>query len=136
MNVEFTSHINDGLIAEVVAMDHAAYRPDDQITWERANALYHKVEDSLILLKNDSQTIGYISVFFVNHDTVKHALENQRPIYKLPVSDLLDCDEINSDIYIHNIIIRPEYQRHGKLYPVKRTRERVTFEPTSPVYGR
>ena len=23
-----------------------------------------------------------------------------------------------------------------KLYPVKRTRERVTFEPTSPVYGR
>ena len=24
----------------------------------------------------------------------------------------------------------------NKLYPVKRTRERVTFEPTSPVYGR
>jgi len=24
----------------------------------------------------------------------------------------------------------------SKLYPVKRTRERVTFEPTSPVYGR
>lgn len=26
--------------------------------------------------------------------------------------------------------------RNYKLYPVKRTRERVTFEPTSPVYGR
>ena len=25
---------------------------------------------------------------------------------------------------------------HTKLYPVKRTRERVAFEPTSPVYGR
>ena len=23
-----------------------------------------------------------------------------------------------------------------KLYPVKRTRERVAFKPTSPVYGR
>ena len=27
-------------------------------------------------------------------------------------------------------------QSFSKLYPVKRTRERVTFEPTSPVYGR
>ena len=27
-------------------------------------------------------------------------------------------------------------QAASKLYPVKRTRERVTFEPTSPVYGR
>lgn len=25
---------------------------------------------------------------------------------------------------------------HCKLYPVKRTRERVAFKPTSPVYGR
>ena len=30
----------------------------------------------------------------------------------------------------------PTNYQPTKLYPVKRTRERVTFEPTSPVYGR
>ena len=34
------------------------------------------------------------------------------------------------------LFIIPNYGRYYKLYPVKRTRERVAFEPTSPVNGR
>lgn len=34
------------------------------------------------------------------------------------------------------IVLERKFESTIKLYPVKRTRERVTFEPTSPVYGR
>ena len=43
-------------------------------------------------------------------------------------------DYLNDTRILKEILLN--YQANIKLYPVKRTRERVAFKPTSPVYGR
>ena len=75
--------------------------------------------------KSLSQVINLLSgalimILFINHFTVIDIR-----------LDFLDFISVNYANLSESIIMWI-----FKLYPVKRTRERVTFEPTSPVYGR
>ena len=113
LSVEITKSIHKSLISEAVHMDHEAYLPEDQITWERAATIYGRNGDSLILLKDDQLLIGYLSVFLVNRIVVDKAVKSRSPIYKQPLDDLLQLEKHTGDVYIHNIIIKPQFQQKG-----------------------
>ncbi len=113
MHIELTASVPEALLRQVVALDHAAYPPQDQITWARARTVYGAAPDSLILLRDGETLAGYLSVFRVNRGMAEAALRAGTPIYKCPLPALLSFGDADGDLYIHNIILAPAYRGRG-----------------------
>lgn len=114
LTLEITKTIPDELIAQIVEMDHAAYPPEDQMTWDRAYMIYHCIQDSLILLKEDGRLVGHLSIYAVRPDLVPLAIREQKPIFYVEEKEhLLPVVEGPCDGYLHNIILYPEYRGRG-----------------------
>ena len=114
LSLQITSSISKELIGQIVQMDHDAYPPEDQMTWERAEWIYGLVGDSLILLREDGRMIGFLSIYGVRQDLVPLAIASQKPIFEVESPEHL-IPEITgpADGYIHNIILNPEYRGRG-----------------------
>ena len=114
LSLQITSSISKELIARIVQMDHDAYPPEDQMTWERAEWIYGLIGDSLILLKEDGRMIGFLSIYAVRQDLVPLAIASQKPIFDVESPEhLIPVISGPADGYIHNIIMDPEYRGRG-----------------------
>ena len=114
LTLEITSDISQELIEKIVLMDHDAYPPDDQMTWDRAYMIYGHIKDSLILLKEDGRLIGFVSIYGIRPDLVPLAIKRQRPIFAVEEkAHLLPVITEPCDGYLHNIILCPEYRGRG-----------------------
>ncbi len=114
LTLEITKEISRELIETIVHMDHDAYPPDDQMTWERAFMIYGLIKDSLILLKEDGKLAGFLSIYGVRPDLVPLAIKRRQPIFAVEEREHL-LPEIAgpADGYLHNIILYPEYRGKG-----------------------
>ncbi len=114
LTLEITKEISRELIETIVRMDHDAYPPGDQMTWDRAYMIYGLIQDSLILLKEDGKLIGFLSIYGVRPDLVPLAVKRQQPIFAVEEREHL-LPELSgpAEGYLHNIILRPEYRGRG-----------------------
>ena len=114
LTLEITKEISGGLLAAIVEMDHAAYPPEDQMTWDRAEMIYTYLTDSLILLKEDGRLIGYLSIYGVSPELVPLAVMRQCPIFLAEERQhLLQKITPPADGYLHNIILNPDMRGRG-----------------------
>ena len=114
LSIEITKEIPKELIETVTNMDHDAYPPEDQMTWERAYMIYGLIKDSLILLKEDNRLIGYLSIYGIRQDLVPLAIKRRQTIFAVEERQHLLTEIIGpADGYLHNIIIYPEYRGMG-----------------------
>lgn len=114
LTIEITKDIPRELIETITKMDHDAYPPEDQMTWERAFMIYGLIKDSLILLKEDEKLVGYLSIYGIRQDLVPLAIKRQQTIFAVEERQHLLTEIIGpADGYLHNIIIYPEYRGRG-----------------------
>lgn len=114
LSLEITKEISRELIETITNMDHDAYPPDDQMTWDRAFMIYGLINDSLILLKEDEKLVGYLSIYGIRQDLVPLAIQRQQTIFAVEERrHLLVKIAEPCDGYLHNIIIYPEYRGKG-----------------------
>jgi ribosomal protein S18 acetylase RimI-like enzyme len=114
LTLEITKEIPRELIETVTNMDHDAYPPEDQMTWDKAFMIYGLIKDSLILLKEDGELVGYLSIYGIRKDLVPLAIKHQEPIFTAEERKHLLPDIAGTcDGYLHNIIIYPEYRGKG-----------------------
>lgn len=114
LTIEITKEISRELIETITNMDHDAYPPEDQMTWDRAFMIYGLMKDSLILLKEDEKLVGYLSIYGIRQDLVPLAIMRQQTIFAVEERQhLLENIVGPADGYLHNIIIYPEYQGKG-----------------------
>ena len=114
LTLEITSDISQELVEKIVLMDHDAYPPDDQMTWDRAFMIYGLIKDSLILLKEDGLMIGFLSIYGIRLNLVPLAVQRQKPIFAVEAREhLLPIITEPCDGYLHNIILHPEYRGKG-----------------------
>lgn len=114
LSLEITKEISRELIETMVHMDHDAYPPDDQMTWDRAFMIYGLIKDSLILLTEDEKLIGFLSIYGIRQELKPLAVQRQKPIFSVEERKHL-LTEISgpADGYLHNIILYPEYRGKG-----------------------
>lgn len=114
LTLEITKEISRELLAAIVEMDHAAYPPEDQMTWDRAEMIYTYLPDSLILLKEDGRLIGFLSIYGVSRELVPLAISRQCPIFLAEErKHLMQKIEPLADGYLHNIILNPDMRGRG-----------------------
>lgn len=114
LSLEITKEISRELIETITNMDHDAYPPDDQMTWDRAFMIYGLIKDSLILLKEDEKLVGYLSIYGIHKDLVPLAIKCQQTIFAVEErKHLLTEIAEPCDGYLHNIIINPEFRGKG-----------------------
>lgn len=114
LTIEITKEISRELIETITNMDHDAYPPEDQMTWDRAFMIYGLMKDSLILLKEDEKLLGYLSIYGIRQDLVPLAIMRQQTIFAVEERQhLLEKITGPADGYLHNIIIYPEYRGKG-----------------------
>lgn len=114
LSLEITKEISRELIKTITNMDHDAYPPDDQMTWDRAFMIYGLIKDSLILLTEDEKLVGYLSIYGIHKDLVPLAIKRQQTIFAVEErKHLLTEIAEPCDGYLHNIIINPEYRGKG-----------------------
>ncbi len=114
LSLEITKEISRELIETITNMDHDAYPPDDQMTWDRAFMIYGLIKDSLILLKEDEKLIGFLSIYGIQKELVPLAIKRQQTIFAVEERKHLLTEIAGPcDGYLHNIIIYPEYRGMG-----------------------
>jgi len=114
LTLEITKQISLELIETIVYMDHDAYPPEDQMTWDRAYMIYGLMRDSLILLKEDGNLIGFLSIYGIRQDLIPLAIKRQQPIFAVEAREHLLPDITGpADGYLHNIILYPKYRGKG-----------------------
>jgi ribosomal protein S18 acetylase RimI-like enzyme len=114
LTLEITKEISRDLIETMVHMDHDAYPPEDQMTWERAFMIYGFIKDSLILLKDNGKLIGFLSIYGIRQDLKPLAVQLQKTIFAVEERRHLLTEIAGPcDGYLHNIIIYPEYRGKG-----------------------
>ncbi len=114
LSLEITKEICTELIETIVHMDHDAYPPGDQMTWDRAFMIYGMTKDSLILLKEDGRLAGFLSIYGIRKDLVPLAIERQQPIFAVEEREhILPVITEPCDGYLHNIILQPDYRGKG-----------------------
>ncbi len=112
--LEITKEISKELIETMVHMDHDAYPPEDQMTWDRAFMIYGLIKDSLILLTEDEKLIGFLSIYGIQKELVPLAIKRQQTIFAVEERKHLLTEIAGPcDGYLHNIIIYPEYRGMG-----------------------
>ncbi len=114
LTLEVTKEISRELLAVIVEMDHAAYPPEDQMTWDRAEMIYTYLQDSLILLREDGRLIGFLSIYAVSSELVPLAVRRQCPIFLAEEKhQLMQCVTPPVEGYLHNIIMHPDLRGRG-----------------------
>jgi RimJ/RimL family protein N-acetyltransferase len=107
-------------IEEAIRMDHLAFPPKDQITRERAEAIYLNAPDSLaIWASQEGEWLGYASSFALSRAFMESALREGRAIYeRICAEDVKGGGR--GDLYVHSLLLRPELQGKGHLREVKK----------------
>ena len=114
LTLTITKEISPELLEQIVEMDHEAYPPEDQMTWEKAGMIYGLIKDSLILLWDAEQLIGQLSIYGISPDLVQMAIKKQKPIFHVEEKRHLMAEITPPcDAYIQNIIIKPAYIGKG-----------------------
>ena len=114
LTLTITKEIPHSLIETIIAMDHDAYPPEDQMTRDRAFMIYGLIRDSLILLKDGGQLIGFLSIYGVRPDLAPLAVARRQPIFAVEEREhLIPILSGPADGYLHNIILNPECRGKG-----------------------